>query len=248
MDESLREARIDLACALRWAARLGLHEGVCNHFSLAVPDEDGVMRGNRFLINPYGWHWSEITASSLLLVDADGKVLEGDDPVETSAFTIHRGVHLAAPQAVCVMHTHMPHATALTLLEDMELKMCEQNALMFHERIAYDEEYNGLSTDNEEGERIASKLGNRAVLMMASHGVTVTGANVRECFTDLYYLERAATFQILARSTGKPLREVSQDVREMTSRQMAEERGPLSDRHFTALRRILEREEPEFLN
>ncbi len=108
MDESLREARIDLACALRWAARLGLHEGVCNHFSLAVPDEDGVMRGNRFLINPYGWHWSEITASSLQLVDAEGNTLEGEEEVETSAFTIHRGVHLAAPQATCVMHTHMP--------------------------------------------------------------------------------------------------------------------------------------------
>ncbi|WP_417519258.1 aldolase [Minwuia sp.] len=248
MDETLRESRVDLACALRWAARLGLHEGVCNHFSLAVPDADGVMRGNRFLINPYGWHWSEITASSLLLVDAEGNILEGEEEVETSAFTIHRGVHLAAPQAVCVMHTHMPHATALTLLDDMELKMCEQNALMFHERIAYDEEYNGLSTDNEEGERIASKLGNRAVLMMASHGVTVTGANVRECFNDLYYLERAATFQVLARSTGKPLRDLSSEVADKTARQISEERSQLAERHFRALRRILEREEPEFLN
>ncbi len=126
--------------------------------------------------------------------------------------------------------------------------MCEQNALMFHERIAYDEEYNGLSTDNEEGERIASKLGNRAILMMASHGVTVTGANVRECFSDLYYLERAATFQILARSTGKPLRDVSENVKSLTARQIAEERGALSERHFRALRRILEREEPEFMH
>jgi ribulose-5-phosphate 4-epimerase/fuculose-1-phosphate aldolase len=248
MNGDLRELRIDLACAFRWAVRLNLHEGVCNHFSLAVPDEDGVMRGNRFLINPYGRHWSEITASSLLLVDAEGAVIEGDDPVETSAFTIHRGIHLAAPQAVCVMHTHMPHTTALTLLQDSELRMCEQNALMFHERIAYDEEYNGLSTDNAEGERIASKLGNRAVLMMASHGVTVTGANVRECFTDLYYLERAATFQVLARSTGAPLRELPDEVKSKTSRQMAGERPILAERHFSALRRILEREEPEFLN
>ncbi|WP_416898565.1 MAG: aldolase [Minwuia sp.] len=248
MDEALREQRIDLACAFRWAVRLNLHEGVCNHFSLAVPDEDGVMRGNRFLINPYGRHWSEMTASSLLLVDADGDVLEGEEEVETSAFTIHRGVHLAAPQAVCVMHTHMPHTTALTLLKDSELKMCEQNALMFHDRIAYDEEYNGLSTDNAEGERIASKLGNRAVLMMASHGVTVTGANVRETFTDLYYLERAATFQVLARSTGGELRELSGDVVSKTSAQMTEERPILAERHFAALRRILEREEPAFLN
>ena len=115
MTDSLQQQRIDLACALRWAARLGLHEGVCNHFSLAVADEDGMVRGDRFLINPYGWHWSEITASSLVLCDADGNVLEGDNAVEPTAFFIHSRVHLKAPQAVCVLHTHMPYATALTL-------------------------------------------------------------------------------------------------------------------------------------
>ena len=73
MNPDLKQSRIDLACALRWAARLNLHEGVDNHFSLAVPDEDGVMRGNRFLINPYGWHWSEVTASSLLVVTGEAK-------------------------------------------------------------------------------------------------------------------------------------------------------------------------------
>lgn len=248
MSQTMLELRQDLACALRWAARLNLHEGVCNHFSLAVPDVDGVMRGNRFLINPYGWHWSEITASSLVLLDDKGTVLEGEHEVETSAFTIHRGIHVAAPNAVCVMHTHMPHTTALTLLEDGELKMCEQNALNFHGRIAYDDDYNGLSVDTEEGDRIASKLGNRAVLMMASHGVTMTGASVEEAFTDLYYLERAATFQVLARSTGGTLRTVAEDVQQKTAQQMAEERPALAARHFGALRRILQREEPEYMN
>ena len=94
MSDSLQQQRIDLACALRWAARLGLHEGVCNHFSLAVADEDGVVRGDRFLINPYGWHWSEITASSLVLCDAEGRVLEGENKVEPTAFFIHSRVHL----------------------------------------------------------------------------------------------------------------------------------------------------------
>ena len=123
--------RVDLAAALRWAHRLGLSEGVDNHFSVAVPDEDGVVRGNRFLINPCGWHWSEITASSLVLCDEEGNVLEGGNQVETSAFCIHSRVHVNVPSAVVVLHTHMPYATSLTLLEDPELKMCEQNALMF---------------------------------------------------------------------------------------------------------------------
>ena len=80
--EAIDALRVDLAAALRWAARLGMNEGVDNHFSVAVPDADGRTRGDRFLINPYGWHWSEITASSLCLCDADGHVLEGEGPVE----------------------------------------------------------------------------------------------------------------------------------------------------------------------
>ena len=238
--------RVDLAAALRWAHRLGLSEGVDNHFSVAVPDEDGVVRGNRFLINPCGWHWSEITASSLVLCDEAGNVLEGGNQVETSAFCIHSRVHLNVPSAVVVLHTHMPYATSLTLLEDPELKMCEQNALMFDGRVAYDEEYDGLAHANEEGNRLARKLGNRSVLMMASHGVLVTGPDVGAAFTDLYYLERAAMFQVLARSTGGELRTIPESVLRKTREQMAVDRPLIAGRHFKALRRILDHEEPQY--
>ena len=135
---NLQEARIDLAAAFRWAVRLGLSEGVDNHFSMAVPDDDGVMRGKRFLINPYGWHWSEITASSLVLCDEMGNVLDGENTVEDTAFFIHSRIHVNVPKAVVVLHNHMPYTTSLTLLEDGKLAMVEQNALMFDGRIAYD--------------------------------------------------------------------------------------------------------------
>ena len=105
----LEDLRVDLACALRWAARYDLHEGVCNHFSIAIPDDDGVVRGNLFLINPYGYHWSEITASSLVLCNKDGDVIEGENEVEQTAFFIHSQVHLNAPGATAVLHTHQPH-------------------------------------------------------------------------------------------------------------------------------------------
>ena len=118
MNPDLKQQRIDLACALRWAARLSLHEGVDNHFSLAVPDEDGVMRGNRSLINPYGWHWSEVTASSLVLCNDKGEVLEGNNEAEDTAFFIHSRIHMGAPHAICVLHTHMPYATSITLLKE----------------------------------------------------------------------------------------------------------------------------------
>ena len=244
----ITQMRIDLAASLRWAARLGLNEGVDNHFSMAVADEDGNVRGDRFLINPVGWHWSEITASSLVLCDADGTVLEGENEVEDTAFYIHSRVHLGCPSATVAMHTHQPHATALTLLEGGRLEMCEQNALMFDERIAYDDEYEGLALDAGEGDRLASKMGNRSLLLMASHGVLAVGPSVAECFNDLYYLERAAQFQVLARATGRNLRTISQEVRDRVRQKMGAERVSVAQRHFTALRRMLDREEPEYRN
>ena len=246
MSDSLQQQRIDLACALRWAARLGLHEGVCNHFSLAVACEDGVVRGDRFLINPYGWHWSEITASSLVLCDAAGNVLEGLNTVEPTAFFIHSRVHLKAPQATCVMHTHMPYATALTLRREGRLAMCEQNALMFYGRLAYDDDYGGLALDGSEGDRIAASLGNASALMLASHGVIVTGRNVTEAFADLYYLERAAQAQILAASGGHELRAIPEEVQRQTAQQHMQEYEGLTQRLFSAYRRLLDKEEPDY--
>ena len=246
MATSIEEQRRDLACSLRWAARLGLQEGVCNHFSLAVADEDGVVRGDRFLINPYGWHWSEITASSLVLCAADGTVLEGENTVEPTAFFIHSRVHLGAPQATCVMHTHMPYATALTLREGGRLRMCEQNALMFYGRTSYDDDYTGLALDETEGDRLAAKLGNGSALFLACHGVIVTGANVGEAFTDLYYLERAAQAQVLAETGGHKLRTISEDIQRAAAQQHRQEYAGLAERHFAALRRILDKEEPDY--
>ena len=132
------QGRIDLAAALRWAARLGLNEGVCNHFSLEIAPD-------RYLINPQGMHWSEVTAADILLIDGRGDVLEGRHPLEPTAFFIHSHIHRANPQAKCILHTHMPYATALTLLEGGRVEMCNQNALRFWNRIAYDDSYNGVA-------------------------------------------------------------------------------------------------------
>jgi ribulose-5-phosphate 4-epimerase/fuculose-1-phosphate aldolase len=240
MAADIQGLRIDLAAALRWAARLGLHEGICNHFSLAV-DEGG----ERFLVNPWGWHWSEITASSLALCDSKGKILEGKNQVEDTAFHIHSRIHLKAPHARCVMHTHMPHALALCTVEGGRLEMCEQNAIRFYDRIAYDDTYNGVALSNDEGDRIAAALGNRTISFMASHGVVVVGPSVAAAFDDLYYLERACAAQVLARSTGLPLRRIDPKTVAETARQMVREQDQ-AVRHFAALKRILDREEPEY--
>src|SRR5688572_8605760 len=135
---TVREARIDLAAALRSAERQGFSEGICNHFSFVVPGCH-----DRFLINPQGRHWREITASSLLLVGSDGALIEGAAPPEPTAYYIHWRLHRAAPQARCVLHTHMPWTTALTLLEEPDLLPLGQTSLMFYERVGYDPDYNG---------------------------------------------------------------------------------------------------------
>ena len=242
------ELRTDLAAALRWAARLGLHEGVDNHFSIAAPDAEGNTTGELMLINPFGWHWSEVTASSIVLCDSAGTVLEGDNTVEDTAFYIHSRIHVNVPHATVVLHTHQPYTTALALLEDGELKMCEQNALSFYDRIAYDNAYNGLALGADEGNRLAGKMQGKSVLMMAGHGVTVTGPTMKEAFNDLYYLERAAMFQVMARSTGKSLITIPDDVARHTAEQQVAESKKVAERHFTAIKRMLARQEPEYLD
>lgn len=240
--------RTELAAALRWAARYGLNEGVDNHFSVAVGDTSGNTAEQQFLINPYGWHWSEVTASSMVLCDASGAVLEGTNTVEDTAFHIHSQIHCNVPGATVVLHTHQPYVTALTLLKNNELKMCEQNALAFHHRIAYDNAYNGLALSAAEGQRIASMMDGRPILMMAGHGVTVTGPNIKEAFNDLYYLERAAMFQVLAKSTGEELLDIPADVIEKTAAQQQEEMKVVANRHFDSLMRMLAQQEPDYMS
>lgn len=236
---SFGEERRELAGAFRWASRLGLNEGVDNHFSLSVGDD-------LFLVNPFAIHWSQVRASDLLLVNGDGRILEGSGELETTSFFIHRAVHRARPAARCALHTHMPHATAIGCLEGGRLEPLHQNAARFIGRTAYDDAFNGLALDADEGERIARQLGDNQVLFMANHGVMVVGATVAEAFDALYFLERACQLQVLACSMGRPLRRLPADTVAKTSAQKAKTSAQIAPRHFNALLAILDREEPEY--
>lgn len=228
-----RAARKDLACALRAAHRLGLGEGVCNHFSLALPDRPG-----HFLINPQGLMWSEIGPDDLVVIDAQGRKVEGRHEVEPTAFFIHGWIHRTVPEAACVLHTHMPFATALALLQDGRLEMASQNALRFYRQVAYERQYNGLVLDDAEGRRIAQLLAGATVLFLANHGVIVRGPSVAWAFDDLYYLERACMHQVLAQGTGRPLQLIADEVAARTAQQFAGERQQ-SELHLQALRRTM---------
>ncbi|MDA1049192.1 MAG: aldolase [Planctomycetota bacterium] len=234
------QARIDLAAILRWADRQKLSEGICNHFSLLLPGTT-----DQFLLNPQGLHWSEMRASDLIVVDASGELVKGEYAAEPSAFFIHSSVHRSRPSAKCVLHAHPPYCTALSCIEGGRLEWCSQNSLRFYGRIAYDDAYHGAAFDNQEGDRISSKLADAEILLMANHGVLVTGEDVARAFDDLYYLERAAMTQLMAMNTGRALRLIPEDVCRATRQQIAEE----SDQayHFLeAIKRILMRDCPEF--
>lgn len=229
----VRALREDLALALRAAAFHGLEEGVCNHFSAALPDGS-----ERFLINPRGLHWSEIGPDDIVLVDAQGRVLDGRHPVEPTAMFIHAAVHRVARQAV-VMHTHMPYATALTLTVDRAPDpTLSQNAMRFMGRLAVDPDYQGLALDVAEGERIARSLGACDIGFLGNHGVIVCGASVAEAYDDLYYLERACQQQVLAQSTGRPLAPVPRALAQRVAAQVQGEREQ-SWLFFESLRRRL---------
>lgn len=239
-DRAVWQARIDLAAAYRLAVRHGFDEGICNHLTLMLPGRD-----DAFLLIPFGLHWSEVTASALLVVDLDGRVLEGAGRAETTAVCIHAPIHRARPEARCVLHTHMPYATALTMRQEMRLEMASQTAAGFHGRIAYDEDYAGIALDPAEGERLARVLGDKAVLFMANHGVLAVGPSVAAAYTDLYFLERACQLQLYATAGGAPLRRLEERVLEHTARQFKEVEGN-AELHFAALKRLLDRDDPDY--
>jgi ribulose-5-phosphate 4-epimerase/fuculose-1-phosphate aldolase len=240
------QVRVDLAAAHRLAVSHGFSEGIFNHFTSAVPGRD-----DRYYQIPFGLHWSEVTASVLMEVGYDGAVLSGAGEVEASAFCIHAPIHRLIAKHACVLHTHMPFASALARLADPRLLALGQTEIGFLDIVAYDEEYTGLALDPAEGERLAGVLGpDRAVLVMANHGVIVCGETVAEAYDRLYYFERACQVQLYAMWTGRPLNEVPPDVVAHTLRQYAS--SPVyggksaAEHHFAALKRLLDRSEPDY--
>ena len=237
MRENELKARQDLAAAYRLADHFGFSEGIDNHLTLSLPDEH-----DKYLLIPYGLHWSEVTATSLLIVDGEGNKISGEGYAEPTAFLIHGAVHKASKKNKCVMHTHMESALAITMQDKGRLLMADQNACRFYSNINYLDEYEGLVLDKHTAEPIGRAMADNDVLFLANHGIIVTGNNVYEAWESLYYLERACRAQILSMSTGKNLKIINGQIAKKVSDQIKEEakgKSANSYRHFEALKRIL---------
>ena len=230
--------RIDLAAAFRWTARLRLHEGVANHFSLAVNE-----KGTRFLMNRNQVHFSRIRASELLLIDADDPdAMSGTDAPDPTAWGLHGSIHRRCMHARCAMHLHPPFSTVLASLADSTLPPIDQNTATFYNRHMIDDAFGGLAFEAE-GERCAELLADpkHRVLIMGNHGILVIGDSVADTFNRLYYFERAAETYVRALQTGRPLRTLPDSIAEKTAREL-EEYPHQAKRHLAELKAILDEE------
>lgn len=236
----VRLARIELAACFRMAARLGMEEGICNHFSAVVPGFD-----DYFLVNPFGLAFDEIRASDLIICDFEGNVVLGDRPPEITAYYIHARVHKNLPRARVAFHTHMPYATSLAMVEGQPLQWAGQTSLKFYGRTAVDD-FNGLALDEREGDRIARAIGDADVVFMRNHGVMVVGETIANAWNDMYYLERACQVQVLAESTGRKLRPVSPELAAATYAQMRSGGSESAIQHLESVKRRLQKTDPDY--
>ena len=237
------EDRVNLAAAFRMAARLNLHESVANHFSYAVSED-----GGRFLINPFGRHFSNLRASDLLLLDAhDDSSIDAANRPDPTAWAIHGAMHRNAPQARCVLHAHSKYATVLASIDAGGLPPIDQNTMRFYNRVSIDTGFDGMGL-GDEAERLTTSLGDNPILLMGNHGVMAVGETIGKAFDNLYYFERACETYVTALMTGKPLREVDAAVAEKTAQQWEDyiHRVGLGEAFFREIRVILDREEPDY--
>lgn len=236
-------SRIDLAAAHRQAVNDGFIEGIDNHFTLTVPGHS-----DRFYLNAFGLHWSEVKASNLIEVALDGQVVVGKGSANLSAVSIHAPMHRRG--IACVLHTHMTYATALSQLEDMTLEPSSQNGMVLHDLVAYDYYYNGFATTQDEGERMADVLGKKHILMLANHGVVATGETVAEAYYRLYFLERAAMTQMIAMAAGKR-RIIADEVLSKSRSLLQTSKQELTNEinlYFDAVKRVLNAQGSDYAN
>lgn len=236
IDEPERALRIDLAAAFQLAVKYDLHEGIANHFSAVLPD------GRHFLVNPFGLHFAEVTASRLIVCDFEGRVVRGEGEPSASAHHIHAPIHRRVPRAKVLLHTHQPYATALTMLGNGRLEWALHTSCRFYGRIAYDTDYDGVALEDAVGERMAGILGDAEVLFLGNHGVMTAAPSIAQAWDDLYFLERSAKTQILAMSTGQALERLESSLVRQVAAQTRHERFELGyvEQHFAAQKRLLD--------
>lgn len=223
--ETVAAERLHLAAAYRLIAHFGLDDSIFTHISARAPKEEAE---HGFLINPFGLRFDEVTASNLVTVDLDGKIIRDDygKGINAAGFTIHSAVHAARPEVGCVLHTHTVAGVAVSSMKEGILPL-NQWSLQFYNRVAT-HDYEGIALNLEERERLVADLGNAKAMILRNHGLLTCGGTVGEAFALMYNLERTCKAQLALLSSGAELNRVSDDLAEFTAQQyesMTKERG-----------------------
>ena len=241
-DVDITEARRDMAALFRWTAREGLHEGIANHFSMAVTAD-----GQYFLMNPYGIHFSKIKARDLLLINAQEQPNIDDveaGMVDVTAWGIHGAMHRNNPGARVILHLHSPYATAFSCLQDLTLPPIDQTTARYFNRLAIDSGFDGMGI-GEEGERLSRLLGNQRTLVMGNHGIMTVASSPAIGWDLMYHMEVGCRNYMLASASGLPLSVMADEVAEKTAQQW-EDYEKQAVHHLAAIRTILDEEEPDY--
>ncbi|MBM3597909.1 MAG: class II aldolase/adducin family protein [Alphaproteobacteria bacterium] len=237
------ETRVNLAACYRLVAYYGWTDQIYNHISARVPGEH-----DRFLINAYGMLFEEVTASSLVMIDSEGDIIDDETGlgVNRAGFVIHSAVHAARPDAGCVIHTHSRSGMAVSAQKQGLLPLT-QHAMRFWSRIAY-HDYEGLAIDIDERARLARDLGRHDAMILRNHGLLTLGPTIRQAFELIYYLERSCEAQIDAMAGGAALNIPPADVCERTALLFERPNRVSMEKDWPALLRLLDRKDASYRN
>jgi ribulose-5-phosphate 4-epimerase/fuculose-1-phosphate aldolase len=236
------DTRVDLAACYRLVHHFAMDDLVYNHISARVPGEEG-----HFLINAYGMTYDEITASSLVKIDFDGKVVHDSGTgygVNLAGFVIHSAIHRGRPDVACVIHTHTPAGMAVSAMKCGLLPLT-QNAMYFG-GIGY-HDYEGPAVDLDEQRRLVADLGPHEAMILRNHGLLSVGRTIAEAFVTMYWLDRACQGQALAMASNTELNIPGKKTVEVTNdRYRPGQRRKIGELEWSGLLRLVERRYPGF--
>ncbi len=237
MTEQEKELRIQLAACYRIFDYLNWDEMIYNHITVRVPGDE-----KHFLINPYGLHYSEVTASNLVKVDIDGNIVEPSDyPVNPAGMLIHSTIHSVRHDAQCIGHTHTD-AGMTVACQDGGLRIDNFYSVLLYGRVAY-HDFHGLTVDPTEKEELVKSLGDKNLLILRSHGLLACGETIPQMFGNLYSLQRACEIQAAVDMTGKPVVPVAQEIADRSAELLKIQMSGANfgDLEFAAMTRLVDK-------
>ena len=240
MDIELQN-RLNLAACFHLADYFQMSDIIWNHITAKTSFDK-----ETFLINKFGLRYDEITASNLLEINKEGRVVNGEGEINYTGYVIHGAIHKGRDDINCVMHTHSRSGLAISCLED-GLKPIIQDAAMFHNRVSY-HDWEGMSTESNECERLSKNLGKNNVMILRNHGLLTCGKTISEAFMLMYYLDRACKNQIDTLSMGKKTIIPSDNVMEFAAGQYEDHRFQLGKHEWPALLRLLDKNNSIYKN